>query len=217
MTTFAEMKARVVRLGGSEVEITEDTGITYGSDYTAELLAEAISAAMDAILPWVWCPSIEAITGAALSHALPANLYSVEAIWDETLNTYITPAILAPGQPTATESGNSWIQYPNGYVTFYDEIGDDGGKLYYASVWTKPSTESGELSTPIYANNGIAFYAAGYALTRRSVEAASIRQFATRVDSGTPEHNPLKDMAQYMFKMFDIEMSRMPNMVKGVR
>jgi hypothetical protein len=58
------------------------------------------------------------------------------------------------------------------------------------------------------------YYTASHCLLPRSVNSAQIRQFNQRVDSGNPEHNPLKAESEWLLQRFYAEMKLMPSYVR---
>lgn len=209
MSTLEEIKYKIVFvLGDNPNEST---------DLSDELLLDAVHAALDAILPGCWKPASYNLVGANTSYAAPTTMYEPQAVFDNNLKMFIDPAVLAPGEPGANISGNAWFEYPNGYITFYTALTASGGILYYASQWAKPTVDSTELETPDYATNALVMYGASYAILNKAAAAAKLGNYRTRLDSGDPTDQPLKDFSTYLLKRFDIEMNRMPKQIKGVR
>lgn len=209
MADLEEVKARIVFLLGDDPDS--------GTSYTDELLLDAVHAAYDAILPYVWKPATTALAADTQTFTLPTDLYEVQAVWDTNLNTYIDPAIMAPGEPSATETGNAWYEYPSGTLNLYNAIGSSGGTLYYAATWSKPTQDADVLEVPDYAQTGLVYYGASYATLNKASAAARLGNYKTRQDSGNPEHNPLLTYSSFLLKRFEYEMARMPKIAKGAR
>lgn len=201
--TFGEIKNRIIFTTGDD----PDTG----TDISDDLLEDAVEAALDAILPHCWKPSKYTLSGAASSYALPSDVHEVQAVWDSNIDTFIDPAVLAPGEPSASQTGNGWFLYPNGYISLYSSLGSSGGVLYYSAVWDKPSADADVIEAPQYATTPLVLYGASYVLLYRMGAQARLANYKTRIDSGTPTDNPLLDYSTYLIKRFDIEMSRMPD------
>jgi hypothetical protein len=49
------------------------------------------------------------------------------------------------------------------------------------------------------------------------MSAAAIRQYNQRVDSGTPEDNPLATRVERLLRLFELEMNRHPAWMKATR
>ena len=207
--TLGEFKNRIAFALGDDPDS--------GTDIPDDLMLDAVHTALDAILPHCWKPAKQTLSGAASSYALSSDIFEAQAVWDSAKDTFLDPAILAPGEPSANTSGNGWFLYPNGYISFYTALSASGGILYYSAVWTKPTSDAQNIEAPEYVTAGLVMYAASYALLMRIGAQARLGNYKTRIDSGTPEDNPLLDYSTYLLKRFDIEMSRLPRMVKGVR
>lgn len=209
MANLEEAKARITFLLGDD----PDSGTSYSDD----LLLDSVHAAYDAILPYVWKAAAADLTGGLQSFPMPDDLYEVQAVWDAGQSTYIDPAILAPGEPSATETGNAWYEYPLGTLTLYNAIGSSGGTLYYAATWSKPLQDADVLEVPEYAMTGLIYYGASYATLNKASAAARLGNYKTKQDSGNPEHNPLLTYSSFLLKRFEYEMARMPKIAKGIR
>jgi hypothetical protein len=210
MADLEAVKARVVFLLGDD----PDEG---DSSYPDDLLVDAVHAAHDAILPYVWKPKTDSLTAALSTFTLPTDLYEVQAVWDESVGTFIDPAILTPGEPSASDTGNAWFEYPSGTLNLYNAIGSSGGTLYYAATWSKPTQDADVLEVPEYALTGLTYYGASYATLNKASSAARLGNYKTRQDSGNPEHNPLLTYSNFLLKRFEYEMARMPKITKGMR
>lgn len=212
--SFGELKSAVVRLLGDSVVVTDN--VIGGNDASPELLKDAVHASLLAILPYVWKSATYTIPVATTELDLPTDLYHIEGIYDLNLESYLEENILSPGLPTASESGNMYLEYPEGHVSFLAEV-EDGGTLYYAAYWIEPELDADVIEAPPVVIPGLAFYATSYCLLPRAVGSANIRQYNMKVDSGTPEENPIMTMANHYMKRFELEMSRISSRAKGVR
>ena len=213
-TSFGNLKALVVRLVADEISPT--ASVISGMTTPSELLSDAISAGLKAILPWVWKTATYPIIAAATDLDLPGDLYRIEGVYDDSLNAYLNENIITAGLPFASESGNMWIEYPEGHITFLDDL-PDGGTLYYAAYWAEPKLDDEYIEAPPVVIPGLAFYAASYCLLPRATASATLRQFNVKVDSGTPTENPIMDMSNAFMKRFEIEMGRVSSRAKGVK
>lgn len=210
MANLEDIKARVIFLLGDD----PDEG---DSSYTDDLLLDAVGAAHDAILPYVWKPATAALAADTSTFTLPSDLYEVQAVWDASAGYFIDPAILTPGEPSASDTGNAWFEYPSGTLNLYNAIGSSGGILYYAATWSKPTIDADVLEVPEYALTGLTYYGASYATLYKASSAARLGNYKTRQDSGTPEDNPLLTYSTFLLKRFEYEMARMPKITKGMR
>lgn len=211
MATFGELKNRILRMLGDP----------NGEGYSDELLLDAVQAAQLAILPWMPNPSTTEFAAGSTVYELPDDFYAVEAVVVHSTGEILPQAIFAPGNyHGANISGtNDWIEYPAGSITFSKELGGVYD-LYYLATWTEldeHTVDSFVLSAPAQSIVGMVLYGAAYALQPQAIGTAEVRQFATRVDSGNPEHNPLQDSATYLLKLFVNEMNRHPKYQRSQR
>lgn len=213
MTTVAVIKNRVGRLL-SDVDFNA---------YSEDLFYDGLSAALDAILPWVPKTANMAITGdGSADYDLPDDLYQVEVVVDDASGEILPHANLIPGYFVGEniEDVNDWIEYPHGSVSFSKEVSvGETYTLYYLAHWSKPSAsdENDDLEAPEYTHLAVILYTTAYMLQPAAISASEVRQFNTRVDSGNPEHNPMQKTTAYLLKLFSEEMNRHPRHQKAQR
>jgi hypothetical protein len=209
--TYDDIHNRVLRL------LNDADAATYGD----ELCYDGIVAAHDAILPWVPKQSITTVTAGSdgLLFALPADTYIVQAVQIESSGEFVPKANFAPRSIRRSDYlAQDWIEYPSRYVSLANSL-SEGSKvnIYYLAYWDKPANaENGTfvLTVPPMAHQGLVYYAASHVLLPSAVNSASIRQFNQRIDSGTPEDNPLKTESKYLLERFMNEMKMMPPYAK---
>lgn len=218
MATLENLKTQVLRLLGDTMEAGPPVA---GKQYEASLLTEGINAGIDAILPWVPEAKVADLVGdgSTVAFDLPASLYRIEAVWDGLSKIFLEEAQFAPMVDWANSSlsDTTWIEYPQGKITFSRGISSSDAKIYYAGVWDKLSADADVAEPPAITHYAICLFAAGYCLQPKGVAAANIRQYNTKVDSGTPFHNPMNDQTKFMLERFEVEMSRHPAHDKGIR
>ena len=206
MITFGELTARIKRL----VEDVADE-----PKYSNELYVDAIQNAFRAIQPWVPKTAIATLApDGSTSLALPSDFYDIQAVVVSSTGEVLHKTELMPGNFTGTntQGTNAWILFASGKITFA-KVPDGDIDLYYFANWAVPvigTAESEELEPPDFALTGISLYAAGQVMLPTGLSITEIRQFATKVDSGNPEHNPVQKAVDYLMKLFLNEMSRMP-------
>jgi hypothetical protein len=211
--TFDQMKQKVIRvLGDIVVPGTSGGDVTHGETFDAYLLKDAIHAALDALTSRRWKPSSFDVDGGSDTESLPDDLIDVEAVLDITNNIFLERTTMQ------AKSGfqNGFYLYPAGTITFTATLGDSGATVYYSAYWAKPEDDEETLETPDIAATALTMFAASYCLLNSASAAASIRQFATKVDSGKPTDNPLEQSSTYFMKRFEIEMQRIPPSQKGL-
>lgn len=216
MATLLDLKKRLLNV----IDDLEEAGSSplAGKQYKAALLTESIQAGLEAILPWVSKSVVMDLIGnqTAIRYALPADLYRIEAIWEGASRQFMTPTHLAPGchwaDPLAMQS---YIDAPQGFVTFSAPLNSSGAKLHYSARWNIPVLDADIIEAPVISHVGIVLFAASYCLLPKSTSAANLGQYKTRVDAGTPIQNPMVEMSSYFMKRFENEMNRHPSRVRG--
>jgi hypothetical protein len=187
--------------------------------YKEDLLFQATIGAMNAILPW--CPNQKLAMivgdGTVDTFSLPYDLYKIEALQDVSTGKFLDRGILAPGQVrnnTSSSNPVSWMEYPKKSL-YLSQVptSDYQYRLYYQAYYAMPSGSSDDtfiMPTPKSALFGMCYWAMAHCISPFSVSSAQIRQFNTRVDSGTPVDNVLEESAKFCRAMFIDEMNRQP-------
>lgn len=212
MATYSNLESRVARLLNDE-EMAR---------VSAEMVYDGILSGHDAILPWVPKTALVTLTSGSngFLFALPADCYSVQSVLIVETNVFVPKATLSPRSSwtQGIQTDNNWIDYPMGYLTFSEEI-EEGEtiQVFYHAFWTKPSSPPAAafvIEVPTYAHQGMVYYAASQVMMQQATGSGGIRQFNTRVDSGTPEDNPLLVLSQRFLERFYQEMKMMPPYTK---
>ena len=208
MITFKQLQGRILRMVGDP----------NGAFYTSEIVMDAINAALDAILPWIPKLGISTITGdgATKTFDLPDDCYEVEAIVAQLTGEALSRVVFAPGvvfsELTSTE--NLWILAPDNQITFARAIGTDSPyDIRYLKTWSKITDTTqfdSAIEPPDWTVTGLTLYASAQLLIAASLDTSNLRQYNTKVDSGTPEDNPLQQSITYLLKLFHQEMNRHP-------
>lgn len=215
MTTVADLKLEIIRHLGDEQD--EDADPIAGSGVTADALLSGIQAALRALTIKQWKPSsvVIPVDEAGVSDIeTPADFISVEALFDEENQIFLPRLLFSAGSSLVQEEQNAWIDYPYGKISFMTSM-TLGGKMYYSAHWTVPTLDTDTIEAPLVAMNYLSLYATSYILMGKASAQAEIRQFATKVDSGTPVMLPAKDLSHYFLQRAEIELKNVPNMQKG--
>ena len=213
--TYGELKGRVLRvLDAYEVGGEEDSG-----SVSEPAILDAALAAHDVILPWFPKKAVVTLTADSTSgFTLPTDFYEIEAVVDSQSGLVYPKVKLDIGSIIGenTSGPNDWMLFPSGSMTFskapqYDIT------LYYLASWAKLEDpgDDDELEPPDFAMNGLTLYAAAMVMLSGAVSITEIKQFATKVDSGHPEHNPMMRAVNYLLKLFASEMNRHPKHVRS--
>jgi len=217
--TFDVIKAKVIHLLADDVATGSDEyggGPLYGSSYDANLLRDAVHAALDAITIKMWKPQTFDIAGSISEKDLPDGLLAVEGVYDKTAGIYLPHMNLQANQESLIGiAGNAWSLFPHGKISFINDLGESGAKVYYSSVWNKPEAPDEVIEPPESSTIAICLYAASYCLLNKSAGSADIRQYNTKVDSGAPTDIPQKTMSDFFYRRYELELQRLPSMEKG--
>jgi hypothetical protein len=191
--------------------------------FTDALVYDGVKGAHDAILPWVPKMAEMIVTSGSDGHNLivPTDLYLTMAVQKVDTGEFLRKATMAPGTVRHSDQQSiaiDWIEYPRGYINLGVDVGEGTEfKIFYLAYWSIPEDETDltfELEVPRHAHQGLIYYAAANCLAPSAVNSATIRQYALRIDSGTPEDNPLKVEAQHFLERFYQEMKLMPAFTK---
>lgn len=217
---FSEAKVMTLNLLGDEVITTGTPAVTSGATYTASLLRDAIHAALDAVLPWVWKRKIYVPTDDPLTpedESAPSNSYRLPSDLLRVETVFVGNMIVQPFVADQERPGLIWMLYPSGYITFSQVVNTATMplRILYAASFQKPSLENDELETPEHVSYALCLYAASWCLLPRAVEISGIRQYGTRIDSGNPEHNPVAVMSDKLYYRFEAEMAKIAGSGKG--
>lgn len=156
---------------------------------------------------------------------LPSDLIDVESVWSKRFGTFIPKTILRVGKYMENVWGNAWFLYPLGKITFLADLNsEEKMTVFYSAYWTHVSESDEEadlsgntiqLEPPGIALEALSLFAASYCLLSQANQTAMIRQYDTKVDSGTPIQNPIKEMSQYLLSRYQYELDKLPKMDKG--
>lgn len=215
MTVLADFKRKVLRVLQEQEE--EDSDPVAGVTSPPELLTEAVNAALTRISARVWKPSVLQIEEAGTEFTLPSDLVNIEAVYDKTLKKFVPRLALQSTGTIDVTGGNAWLQYPNGYITFMNELEDAGATVYYAAHWLHLDNDDDVSEAPKISETAITLYAAAYCMLAEAAGSADIRQFNQRVDSGKPTDIPAKDMAVFLMKFFEAELQSLPMTTRAIR
>jgi len=205
--TYAQFVGKVQRL------ISDPDGTVYSD----ELLHDAVCAAHDAVLPWV--PNYNDVVLTAGSDGdlfiLPTDVYDLQAVQVVETMLFIPRATLASGTTRGyTLAENDWIESPRGYLSLSKALSEGATlSLHYLASWPKPPLPGSTtfvIRVPEYAHQGMIYYAASIVLTPPIVDTATLNPFKSRVDSGNPEHNPMRDVSNWFRQLWLQEMKNMP-------
>jgi hypothetical protein len=218
---FATLKAKVIRMLGDIVTGGTPTSGPYvpitGTLYDADTIADGISSALTAITSRQWKNAYVDVPGDinTLSTDVPYGLIEFEGVYDNYFNQFIPRVVFAPNKTQFNTWVNGWYIYPSGTITFLNAI-QAGVRISYSTYWTMPEDDTDDLETPAFCDSAIILFAASQCALAKAVQSASIRQFNMKVDSGSPEDNPLQQMSNTLLRRYEREMSLIPMMMHNI-
>lgn len=223
--TCGELKKKIIRLVGDTVQAdgSGDSNPIHGADTDADTLLDSVHAALTAVCNRYPKPSVVdtlslTATEDGLVYPMPDDTFEIEAVQDLAEGEFLPEIRMQAGMSPASNvgsAGNSWLGYPSKSLTLMVAFGDKGGRIYYSATWIEPDVDSDVLETPFSLTNALAYYGAAYCMMEKASASARIRQFNTKVDSGQPDDNVLKDMASFFLNKFENELQRLPMAQKG--
>lgn len=214
MTLYSAIVSRIDRvIAGVESQVTDD------------LKYDSVCAALDVMLPWQAKRSTQTLTGdgSATSFALESDLYEIDAVVLDETGELLSLAMLSPGlyRGDNMAGDNDWLEFPSGYLSFSKAIDSgDTVTVYYRAHWDKPEDADDadfELTIPAFLEQPLVYYASAYCITPESITTATVRQYATKIDAGTPVHNPLSDSVKFLLTLFNDIMNSHPKQLIGSR
>lgn len=209
--TFKLAKKKVLTLLSDSVLDVADTALE-GGQFKAPLLADSIANGLTAITNRCWKVAVEHITTTGSVFPLPVGFIEMLGVLDVNTQNFMPEAKFSIN--ALLEDANVWMLSPSGSITFTSSVSTPMD-VYYKSVWNEPSLETDLLECPQYALQAVILYAAAYALSAKSAGSALIRVFNGRVDSGSPDDNPIKDQVREFIRLADTAVTKFPMMPTG--
>ena len=216
MASFYDVKLKVLRLLGDIVAVVVDDDPSNpspvgGGIYDADILKDAVHAALKRISSRIWKTAIYEIEEAGTNFSLPSDLLDIEGVFENKTSMFIPRIGFQTGQMLSTSmlNANAWINYPNG-ITFVNELAADGAKVYYLAHWELPEDDDESLECPEMTVTAVTLFAASYCLLKSAVEQGDIAQYKTKVDSGQPIDLPAKDLSNFFLARFENELNSLP-------
>lgn len=211
-TKFKELKLAVIKV--LDDTVNEDASSVAGRTFDAEILKDAVNAALVAVNVRTWKKSVFTVEAHATDVDVPDDFIDADAVFDNKLNAFLPHISFQVGSPLISASGNGFYMYPTGKISFLAEL-ETGGKVFYQARFTKAEQDNQFLESPDTANPAMTFYAASYCLLGPAVSSGDIRQFNTKVDSGQPGDIPALKVSDHFLRRFGDELKRIPMMTRG--
>jgi len=221
MATLADLKKTLIYVLGDQIDNTDPVKLVGKQYKDNDVLVGGINAGIDAILPWVPKASVATLTtdGVVTEFDLPTDLYRIEAVWDATSKSFLSLRGLTPSVTWKDAADPlSYIEYPEGHLSFSYAPAAAGVNVYYGARWTKVVLDTDTITPPVITHYPLVLFAASHATLSKSSLASVTRQYISKTaDAGTPMDNPLLQISTYFRKLFDAEMSRHPARQRGQR
>ena len=142
--------------------------------------------------------------GETAQFPIPTNCINSEhtgiyAIYDTDNEVYLRETTCIPGDEKE-EGFNLW---PSGYITF-NPVPDEGNSLvvYYVAYYDELLDDSSVITLPPWAIEPLKLYTCGRVLEDAASKMALLGEFRTKVDSGTPESQPILTLSKHYIKEF---------------
>jgi hypothetical protein len=213
VTTYAELVNRIGRL-------ISDPDI---STYAEEIYYDAVCAAHEAILPWL--PNYQSAvltSGSSGVYALPNDVYELQSVAiapSGVAGKFLSRATLAAGTTRPSSLTDcDWIENPKGFLSLSYTDNADPVLVHYLGYWSKPPLPvppTFTITVPSCGLMGLVYYAASIVITPVIVDTSTLGPFKQRIDSGTPQMNPMKDTSEWLRTLFLMEMKLMPSYRKA--
>jgi hypothetical protein len=155
---------------------------------------------------------IPASSGSGGVYPLPDDVYDIQSVRIGT-GKYIPKATLASGtnRPTSLTACD-WIETPKGFLSISasSEYVTDNLLVNYLGYWPKPIAAESIIYVPRIGHMGMIYYSASIVITPTVVDISTLGPFKIRVESGTPEDNPMMRTSEWFRQLFLQEMKMMP-------
>lgn len=134
--------------------------------------------------------------GTPIKNALVSHITS-------TKTDYISPYENQPETTWNYSTTNQRLRkvywaYPSGCITLgFIPSSSEKLLLQYFRIWDVPKGDDDIMTIPQWLEAPVSYFIAAYAMQGDAVNAANIRQWNRKLDSGTPEDNPVRSMSEW--------------------
>lgn len=100
--------------------------------------------------------------------------------------------------PSSQQRRKVYWAWPSNAITLgFTPVVGETLCLWYFKVWDNPKDDNSLINVPQWMEQALAYFIAGFALQAEATQAATIRQWNIKLDSGTPEDNSVLRMANW--------------------
>jgi len=171
--------------------------------------------------------------GSTRSFALPADYLQIYGVFQEDADGMLEPKDLRPGtewslEDTDTSAASSvslvpnvprpfgYIEWPRGYLDLF--IAPASGsvvKVWYYGYWTEvvedeEGVDSSVIEPPLWAHEALQLYTLAMSNIPNFSDASVLNEYKTKVDSGSPLHNPLIQAHDALMKRYRDALASFP-------
>lgn len=223
MTTWADLRGRLRRA-------LQDTDLDSPS-WTNEDLADYVNAALAEISShtarqrlFANQPGGQALTQVTLPSDFLA-LGPVQASLNASLIRYmLKPVERSPGVSlpstvvvSATLVDATYYEWPAGTLNFTRPLpASTVLSVGYYAYWPRIERETDYLGVLRWMEDALYWHSQASAMAKPGVLAATIRQYNTRRDSGSPNDNPLLEYARYAMKRYNTILAEHPHQDRSI-
>ena len=210
-TTWASLDAELISLLGSAITHDSDTRAAwinmalrhFANTHTARSLTATFNG-----------------DGSARDFVLPSDYIGIYSVYSEQEEMFFEPIPDLPGAAWDTEpdSANSlrpysYQEWPQGTVHLMyappEMVDSDALVVRYFGFWPEYDDPAGPIQ-PEWANDALLAMAVASSFVASMSDMAFLNEFRTRVDSGTPMHNPIIQAYDKMIERYNWLLSSQP-------
>lgn len=184
------------------------------SNWTDEALLDFCGWALDTVCAHTAAVTSVEYTGTtATGYTLPENLYeSVEDAGLVYLRTSSGARTVYPVfyHPDVKSSDITYREWPTGTLQLSSAPGSGTLVVDYFAYYSHPVSDSDPIGVPAWMLPALGFLIAAYALSPQATQAANIRTFNDKTDSGVPTQNALEQLQGTFLRRYEEALARRP-------
>jgi hypothetical protein len=213
--TWGEFRTQIRR----SILIDESPGEAEEYRWSDESLRDCLWWAMDTFAcHTAQASSVNYDPATGVVYDLPDNLFTGESLdvtglvcrVDETGDrTYYNPVQYTEGlNPLLGHNG--FYTYPYNVLHLTTAPGTGYWlEVRYFAFYTHPMADKDTIDIPRWGQLALAYLVGAHALSGAGIKSAKIAEWRRKPDTGNPIQNPLKEMEEYFFKLYEREMARL--------
>lgn len=164
-----------------------------------------------------------AASGSSADITMPDDYIELYAVFSKEENLLLEPHDLVPGMSWESASTTDPDYEPHGYIEwpyatvhlFHVPAADvEAVEIWYFAQYGAVSGSSSTIEPPRWAHEALLCYAAAMSFLPKLADASFLNEYKTRVDSGNPVQNPLKDAHDLFLKRYEYLLKDRPRQVR---